>query len=59
MAFWDVKWSASGTAKVEADNEDEAREYVDEAVTGFDVSMLEQYEVHAVAIHDAQTGDEN
>ena len=45
MPRYDVDWEASGTAVVEADDPDEARELVAEAVQNFDVSQLEQWDV--------------
>lgn len=48
--MYDVDWEASGTAVVEADDPQEARDLVTEAVSSFDVSQLEQWDVEDTAM---------
>jgi hypothetical protein len=58
MPTYEVEWSATGTATVEADTQDEAEEVVSDAVYGQDTLMLERFDVDMVEIHECVTDDE-
>lgn len=54
MPMYDVEWEMQGTAVVEADDPEEARELVVEAITNFDTLQLEQWGVDEHEITDVR-----
>ena len=58
MPVWEVEWSATGTASVEAETQQEAEDEVSDAVYGQDTLMMERFDVDMVEILEATTDDE-
>lgn len=52
MPIWEVEWSATGGATVEADDAGEAQDLVREAVENQDTSMMNEFYLDAVHIHE-------
>ena len=59
MALYDVEWSAKGTAKVEADDLDEAESLVCEAISDLDHTMLEAVDVEETEVLDTHLSDDD
>jgi len=59
MALYEVKWTARGSATVEADDADEAERLVSEGLTYFDTSQFEEFDVDETEITDTDTDDED
>lgn len=45
MSLYEVEWSMRGTAKVEADDVNEAEQIVTDALRGFETYPLDEYDV--------------
>lgn len=54
MALFEVEWSMRGTARVEADDRDEAEEILTDALKGFETYPLETYDVEETECIDTQ-----
>lgn len=59
MALYDVEWIARGTAKVEADDLDEAESLVCEAISDLDHTMLEAVDVEETEVLDTHLSDDD
>lgn len=54
MPLYEVEWSMRGTARVEADDSDEAEQIVTDALSGFETYQLETYDVEETECIDTQ-----
>lgn len=45
MAMYELQWTCSGRAVVEADDSDEAERILHDGLIGFDTSMFEEFDV--------------
>lgn len=59
MPRYEVRWSANGTAAVEADDADEAEQLISEAITNFETVMLDSVDVENTEVIDTQVVDDD
>lgn len=59
MPRYEVRWSANGTASVEADDADEAEQLISEAITNFETVMLDSVDVENTEVIDTQVVDDD
>lgn len=59
MAKFEVEWAMRGTAKVEAEDRDEAEQIVTDALQGFETYPLEEYDVEETEMLDTMPVDDD
>lgn len=59
MAFFELSWSAEGTATVEADDLAEAESILDNALTEFSTMDLETFSVDDTTVDTKDPADDN